>query len=202
MSRSIGIALVRQLRRQTCRAYALLLILCVAGMAQTKSDSAADQPEAKILADFGDRVRKYLQSQQKAGGSPKPAKEPEKLAKDRKQTATKVRVQRIDAKQGDIFTPEIAGYFRQQITATFAGPEGPKIRASLRRAEPVRRIVLKVNAAYPATLPRQSTPPTLLLNLPRLPKNLEYRIVGRDLALHDTVTNLIVDFIPNAIPAA
>jgi hypothetical protein len=59
-----------------------------------------------------------------------------------------------------------------------------------------------VNAAYPATLPLQSTPPTLLLNLPRLPKELEYRIVGRDMALHDTVTNLIVDFIPNAIPAS
>ncbi len=202
MSRGTGIKLRRHLRRQTCCAHALLLILCVAGFAQTKSDSAADQPEARILADFGDRVRKYLQSRQKAGGSPKPAKEPEKLAKDRKQTAAKLRVERTDAKQGDIFTPEIAGYFRRQIRATFTGPEGPKIRASLRRAEPVPGIVLKVNAAYPATLPLQSTPPTLLLNLPRLPKDLEYRIVGRDLALHDTVTNLIVDFIPNAIPAS
>jgi hypothetical protein len=202
MARCIGITFRRHLRRQTCWAYALLLILCATGFAQTKSDSAADQPEARILADFGDRVRKYLQSRQKAGGSPKPAKEPEKLANDRKQTAAKVRVARTDAKQGDIFTPEITEYFRQQITATFAGPEGPKIRASLRRAEPVRGIPLKVNAAYPAALPRQSTPPTLLLNLPRLPKELEYRIVGRNLALHDTVTNLIVDFIPNAIPAS
>ena len=202
MSRGIGITLRRHLRRQTCCAHALLVILCAAGFAQTKPDAAADQPEARILADFGDRVRKYLQSRQKAGGSPKPAKEPEKLANDRKQTAAKVRVARTDAKQGDIFTPEITEYFRQQITATFAGPEGPKIRASLRRAEPVRGIALKVNAAYPAALPRQSTPPTLLLNLPRLPKELEYRIVGRNLALHDTVTNLIVDFIPNAIPAS
>jgi hypothetical protein len=202
MYRSIRITLRRQLRRQTCCASALLLILCVAGFAQTKSDSAADQAEARILADFGDRIRKYLEARQNAGGAPKPAKEPEKLVDHRKQTAAKLRVERTDAKRGDIFTPEIAGYFRRQITATFTGPEGPKIRASLRRAEPVRGIVLKVNAAYPATLPLQSTPPTLLLNLPRLPKDLEYRIVGRDLALHDTVTNLIVDFIPNAIPAS
>ena len=202
MSRGTGITLRRQPRRQTCYAGALLLILCVAGFGQTKTDTAADRPEARILADFGDRVGKYLQSRKKVGGSPKPAKEPEKLANDRKQTAAKVRVERTDAQQGDIFTPEIAGFFRKQIAATLAGPEGPKIRASLRRAEPVRGIALKVNAAYPATLPRQSTPPTLLLNLPRLPKDLEYRIVGRDLALHDTVTNLIVDFIPNAIPAS
>ena len=202
MYRSIRITLRRQLRRQTCCASALLLILCVAGFAQTKSDSAADQAEARILADFGDRIRKYLEARQNAGGAPKPAKEPEKLVDHRKQTAAKLRAERTDAKRGDIFTPEIAGYFRRQITATFAGPEGPKIRASLRRAEPVPSIVLKVNAAYPATLPLQSTPPTLLLNLPRLPKELEYRIVGRDMALHDTVTNLIVDFIPNAIPAS
>jgi len=202
MYRSIRITLRRQLRRQTCCASALLLILCVAGFAQTKSGSAADQAEARILADFGDGIRKYLEARQNAGGAPKPAKEPEKLVDHRKQTAAKLRVERTDAKQGDIFTPEIAGYFRRRITATFAGPEGPKIRASLRRAEPVPSIVLKVNAAYPATLPLQSTPPTLLLNLPRLPKELEYRIVGRDMALHDTVTNLIVDFIPNAIPAS
>jgi len=202
MSRSIRIALRRQLRRQTCCAYALLLILCVAGFAQTKPDSAADQAEARILADFGSRIRKYLEARQNAGGAPKPAKEAEKLADHRKQTAAKLRAERTDAKRGDIFTPEITRYFREQIRATFAGPEGAKIRASLRRAEPVRGIVLKVNSAYPATLPLQSTPPTLLLNLPRLPKDLEYRIVGRDLALHDTVTNLIVDFIPNAIPAS
>jgi hypothetical protein len=71
---------------------------------------------------------------------------------------------------------------------------------SLRRAEPVHGVALKVNGTYPQGVPLQSTPPTVLLHLPRLPKELEYRIVGHDFALHDTVTNLIVDFIPNAIP--
>ena len=188
--------------RQLCWAGILAVILCAAGPAQSQPAAAADPPEASLLADFGRRIEKYLQSQHKAGGESKPAKEPEKLAEHRKQTASKVRAERVEAKQGDIFTPEIAAYFRKQIAATFAGPEGPKIRASLRRAEPVPTIRLKVNAAYPATLPRQSTPPTLLLNLPRLPKELEYRIVGRHLALHDTVTNLIVDFIPNDIPVS
>jgi hypothetical protein len=199
---SIGVTLPSHRRRHIRGAGALVLILCAAGFAQTKSDSGADQHEARILADFGNRVEEYLQSRQKAGGPPKPAKEPEKLADHRNQAAAKLRVERTDAKQGDIFTPEIARYFQKWIVATFAGPEGNKIRASLRRAEPVRGIVLKVNAAYPTALPLQSTPPTLLLNLPRLPKDLEYRIVGRHLALHDTVTNLIVDFISNAIPAS
>ena len=198
----IGITSPKQRGLQICCAYALVLISCALNFAQTKSEVAGDQPDARTLADFGSRIEKYLQSRQKAGGAPKPAKEPEKLAEHRKETAAKLRAERTEAKQGDIFSPEIAGYFRKQIAATFAGPGGPKIRASLRRAEPVRGIVLKVNGAYPPSLPLQSTPPTLLLNLPRLPKELEYRIVGRDLALHDTVTNLIVDFISNAIPVS
>ena len=43
-------------------------------------------------------------------------------------------------------------------------------------------------------------PPTLLRQLPDLPNELAYRIIGRALALQDIKANLIVDFIPNAIP--
>ena len=43
--------------------------------------------------------------------------------------------------------------------------------------------------------------PTLLNRLPVLPKELTYRIIGRTLVLQDTKTNLIVDFIPKALPA-
>ena len=46
----------------------------------------------------------------------------------------------------------------------------------------------------------QSTPPTLLANLPKLPAELEYRIVDRELVLLDTKANLIVDLLPNALP--
>jgi hypothetical protein len=183
-------------------ARALLLTTCAAGFAQSQSEPAGVQGDTRIVADFGSRVAKYLDLRKKAGDSPKPAKEPAKLAESRKQIADKVVTERADAKQGDVFTPEIAAYFKRQIAATFAGSEGAKIRASLRRAEPVHGVALKVNGTYPQGVPLQSTPPTVLLNLPRLSKQLEYRIVGHDFALHDTVTNLIVDFIPNAIPAS
>ena len=39
-------------------------------------------------------------------------------------------------------------------------------------------------------------PPSILLNLPKLPEELEYRFVGPHLILHDVNANLIVDFIP------
>jgi len=59
---------------------------------------------------------------------------------------------------------------------------------------------LQINQSYPENLPFQSTPPTLLLNLPELPKGLEYRILGRELVLRDSDANIIVDYVPNALP--
>ena len=58
----------------------------------------------------------------------------------------------------------------------------------------------RINQEYPQTSAMQSTPPTLLANLPKLPPELEYRIVGRELVLLDTKSNLIVDLLPDAFP--
>jgi len=58
---------------------------------------------------------------------------------------------------------------------------------------------LAVNGVYPTTAPLSTVPPSVLMALPTLPKELEYRFVGRNLILRDTVANLIVDFIPNVI---
>ena len=48
----------------------------------------------------------------------------------------------------------------------------------------------------------QSTPPTLLSDLPKLPSELEYRIVGRELVLLDTAANLIVDLLARRFAGA
>jgi hypothetical protein len=61
-------------------------------------------------------------------------------------------------------------------------------------------IQLKVNRSYPVEVPLQTTPPSLLQNLPKLPPELEYRVVGKALVLRDVNANLIVDFLPNALP--
>ena len=56
------------------------------------------------MADFGNLVAKYLDLQKKAGGSPKPAKQPAKLAESREQIAAKVLAERADAKLKEIFS--------------------------------------------------------------------------------------------------
>jgi len=134
-----------------------------------------------------------------AGTSPSPTNSLEKIAAKQRELANKVRIARAGIPQGAIFTPPIAQFFRDQITSTLHGQNGAKIRASLRHAEPVK-MDLQVNQSYPESLPLQSTPPSLLLNLPQLPDGLEYRLIDRELVLRDNEANIIVDYVPNAFP--
>jgi hypothetical protein len=190
-------------RRHNISAVTARTLTLLLGMGLCLAPAAASQEHAQTVNDFQARVAKYLDLRKKeAGSAPRPTNSPEKLADTQQNLAEKVKALRRDAKQGDIFTPEIAAYFRHQIAATLTGRHGHKIRASLRHADPVPALALHVNQVYPQGIPLQSTPPTLLLNLPPLPKELEYRIVGRNLVLHDIVPNVIVDFVPDAIPAA
>jgi len=59
---------------------------------------------------------------------------------------------------------------------------------------------VRVNAEYPPGAPRSTVPPSVLLTLPPLPACLHYRFVDRDLVLVDSVAQLIVDFLPAAVP--
>jgi hypothetical protein len=172
-------------------------------MAETQAANHMSSGDTQIVSDFEARVSRYVQARRKeAGSSPKPTGSPQKLEDTHQALAQKSQDVRTGAQQGDIFTPRAATYFRRQIAATMAGPQGPKIRASLKHAEPVRQTTLHVNEVYPGELPLQSTPASLLLNLPRLPEELQYRIVGNNLVLLDVAPKLVVDFVPAAIPSS
>ena len=171
--------------------------LSVTALAQSSHSS---NPES-IAADLQARAKQYLEFRQKvAGSSPKSTSIPSKITSAQSELANKVRIARAGAKQGEIFTPEITQYVRKQIASCLRGPEGDRIRASLRHAEPVN-ITLQINQSYPEKLPLQSTPPSLLLSLPQLPAGLEYRVVGRELVIRDVDANIVVDHVANALPS-
>jgi len=164
-------------------------------------NAAASEDDALIVKDFEARVTKYIELRKKdAGSSPRPTNSSDKLANSQNDLAAKAKALRPNASRGDIFTPEISACLRRKISRALHGHEGAKIRASLRHAEPVHGINLRVNETYPDGVPLQSTPPTLLLHLPTLPDGMEYRIVERTLVLRDVAPNLVVDFVPDAIP--
>jgi len=160
-------------------------------------------PDSLIAQDFENRVADYVKIHKLAEAkvpSLKPTDSPASIAVREDGFARAIRAARPGARQGDIFTPAISAEFRRLIAITMRGRNAARIRASLAHAEPVDPQIA-VNGSYPmrAGVPLQSTPPTLLLNLPQLPHEVEYRIVGRSLVLRDVKANLIVDFMPRAI---
>ena len=74
------------------------------------------------------------------------------------------------------------------------------MRRTIQEGDPVTPTTLRVNDVYPEEIPLTTMPPTLLRLLPALPMELAYRIIGRALVLQDIKTNVIVDFLPDAIP--
>jgi len=178
-------------------------LFAIAGlwMAAERGVTQATTTENTTLAgDLQKRAKQYLDFRKNvAGNAPRPTDTPANLTIAQKKLADKIRVARAGVNQGAIFTPEIAEFLRQQIASALSGAGGEKIRASLLHAEPVQ-ITLQVNVSYPEKVPLQSTPPSLLSKLPELPKGLEYRFVGRELVLRDVDANIVVDYVPNALP--
>jgi hypothetical protein len=182
-----------------------LILLCAvcSAMAQTVAGPQTVNPGAVVLKDFDRRVADYVKLHKTVQSDVhrlKPTKSSEAIAHYEHSLAHGIRDARRASLQGDIFTAEIAAEFGRLIGITMHGPQAAAIRESLRHAEPLAPRPIHVNGAYPSGIPLQSTPPTLLMNLPPLPADLDYRVIGHSLILRDIEANLIVDFIPNAIP--
>ncbi len=156
---------------------------------------------AATLQDFETRVDRYLSVRRKAGSGLlplKPTNDPAQIKAEENALAAAIREARADAKPGDILTPEVQDEIRRLIAPQLKGKKGEHAKAVLGDDAPAE-VPYKVNAKYPEGTSLPSVPSKLLLNLPMLPRELEYRIVGRTLILRDTDADLIVDFMANAI---
>ena len=189
----------RVMRLASIMTVALLLPLVMAAE-QLPDVSASDQ---KVLSDFSKSARDYVDKEHALETDKmKPTSDVAKLEQERKQLRDAVQQSRPNAKQGDLFTPEAGKIFRSVLAKLLNGSNGAKIKTSLSHAEPGAPAEFKVNGEFPNRngQPVQSVPPTVLKVLPSLPKGLDYCIAGNTLALRDSVANMIVDFLPNALP--
>ena len=98
--------------------------------------------------------------------------------------AGKIRTARANARQGDVFTPEIERWFRLTLGECLAGVD-------------IEDFLAGINEEEWKALPTMS--PHLLAVLPPLPEELQYRFMNRDLILWDVHANVIVDFIGGAL---
>ena len=187
------------------RRLAMICVL-VALVATARGDANVSQQQpvnadAKILADFATRIKAYMDLRNKLDDGPakqKATENPAEIAAAQDALAARVRAARVEAKQGDIFTPEIEKKFRQLLRPEVKGPDAKKTRDAVQDEKPV--VALEVNAKYPEKEPLTTMPPNVLESLPSLPKGLEYRFVRKHLILRDAQANLIIDYMLNVLP--
>ena len=158
---------------------------------------------AVALADFKKRVDAYADLHKElAKGSAKQREtdDPAQINGAQAALAAKVQAARSQAKQGDIFTPAVRPIFRRLLAPELKGAEGRDTKAVLEDDGPAPGSVsFKVNAKYPTSQPLPTVPANVLATLPELPAPLEYRIVGQHLLLLDTASDVIADYMLNAI---
>jgi len=182
------------------RCVAVIALFGIGSIVLTASTAAQDP-----LKDFQARILAYVALNKKANGTvpsvPKNVTDPTIIAQHEQQLAGAIRALRPNAKQGEIFTPAaqktIAGIIKTRLDSnartTILGEGNPK------SSESSTPINLAVNATYPPSASVSTMPPSLLMALPTLPPEVEFRFVGHSLILRDVKANMIVDVMPNAI---
>jgi hypothetical protein len=183
------------------------ICLATAGAELARAQTTVSPPkEAKDAAgfkEFVDRLQAYVNLHKSIESSLpalKPTDRPEKIADHQQALVHRVSEARRHAKRGDIFSEEARKAFRRTVYEEFGGPHGQGARTTIRQGEPLKTIHLHVNQPYPDGVPYTTVPPTLLLKFPKLPDQVAYRIVGRDLILLDVEANLVIDRIPDIFP--
>jgi hypothetical protein len=163
------------------------------------------EPLKNALQTYVDQTQAFrkqaAQEAEKVPGKAAPAPTAEQAVRTRQNAladALRSRLRPI-AKQGDILSPQVAAEIVKTLQSAFNSPQRDLILDELaeQNQTPPNATTLAVNQRIEA--PR--LPPRLMEMLPPLPKQLEWDFAGRTLVLRDVDADVVVDHIPNALPA-
>ena len=152
--------------------------------------------DAGTLAEFNRRVQDYaaLRSRLEVGLPPLVVTtNADEIERFEHRLADRLRQARR-SRRGRIFSHAMAAQVKRMLAAR---ADSATIAAIMEDGP--GEVDIDVNETYAKKHPLATMPPNLLLLLPDLPKDLEYRFIGRHLVLRDARANLIVDEIPYAI---
>lgn len=186
-------------------------LLCSAGCGPYLAPAVAP-PVAPEFAPLRAAIQAYLDQTQvprrdavtQAAAVPAQAVSPEQAAEAirvRERTlASAIRTTvRPTARVGDVLSPEVAAFLRDQLKAAFESPRADLIRDELAEQNEGRR----ADAPAPQinqTVDAPRVPPILLELLPLLPEQLAFDFERRALILRDVDANIVVDLVPDAFP--
>ena len=150
---------------------------------------------------FLDRIREYVvfhNNVEKMVPALTETSDPLKISAREKALGEAMIKQRPNAKEGDFFIKQYQPYLVQIIKQDFSKRSLADRKALI--VELPKNLKIGVNMIYPTTIPLATFPGNLLKVLPELPKELEYRIVGRHLILRDVTASVIVDLMRDVFP--
>src|SRR5207244_11157085 len=162
------------------------------------------EPFKTVLQAYVDQTQPYrkqaAQEAEKVPGKAAPNAGAEQSVRTRQNALADALRSRLrpNAKQGDLFTPTVAGEILKELQSMFSSPQRDLLLDELAEQNNT-----PANAPTPAInqrLEAPRVPPRLIEVLPPLPKQLEYDFAGRALVLRDIDADVVVDFIPNALP--
>jgi hypothetical protein len=179
-----------------------------ASLGQSTQSAALAPPPVVSPADkaaidtFEKQVKAYVELRNKIReNAPKLSKDstPEQIHAYRTALEQSIRNARKGAKPGELFRPEAADFIRRTLKTEFQGKDRQELRDKIFETE-LKGVVLRVNYPYAQDAEFSEMPATLLAKLPQLPKEVRYRFVGRNMLLVDRESNVIIDYMPDALP--
>ena len=165
-------------------------------------------PRAKALAEFVGQVDEYARLHRSAARSLTPfhrGLDAAEVWAREERLADTIRARRARAQQGDFFTVRVTPVLVEIVQGFLRSPEGAAARESIADANPVTEtpltpVVLTVNGTYAHGASFATMPSALLMRLPYLPAEVEFRFVGRHLVLRDRLADIILDYILDVAP--
>ena len=187
-----------------CLALTVTSFTAAPAFAQTQPTKVAlSVADKRVVSAFEKRVKEYARLRERIESRmPKLSKDasPEQIEAHKTAFQEKVRAARAGARPGQLFRPEIVNFIRATIKDEFKGKERQELRRDVLVEAENKTVPVRVNYPYPETQELLEMPPTLLLRLPQLPKQVRYRFVRGNLLLVDRENGLILDYMTDALP--
>ncbi len=153
--------------------------------------------DAETLAEFNKRVQDYaaLRSKLEEGLPPLVVTDnADEIERFERRLAERIRAAR-STRRGQLFAPVMERQVKQMLDRR---ADAATIAAIM--DDSPSAFDVDVNDNYSKQRALATMPPNILLVLPDLPPDLEYRFVGRRLIVRDVRANMIVDEVPRALP--
>ena len=160
--------------------------------------------ETAAIKQFDDAIAKYMALRQRLRSEvsgPVKNSSASQVTDASDALAGSIQRARREAKVGSIFNEPVSAIIKRRIADAVRTEKLVSVLADIDddddgKAGPSPTVHLRL----PVSAQMATMPPKLLNVLPPLPKELEYRILGRYLILRDVDASLILDYIPVAVP--